>query len=159
MLAGAITTGQHCKDNTNPDKNMSNVTTEKPREVIKPLVEFLPPFQREIIIECCHGEEGAWFISKIHELKQVVETMPVTYETDGQGMKAVAHLHYFAPGCDWYITEKDVGAPGSPGQHQAFGWADLGCGGELGYISIEEIRIAGAELDLHFTPQPLEELV
>lgn len=134
---------------------MENKTTVKPREAIKPIVEFLPPFQREIIIECCHGEEGEWFISKVQELNKVVAEMPAIYETDGQGMEAVAQLHYFAAGCNWYITEKDT----SEKQHQAFGWADLGGGGEFGYISIEELRIEGAELDLHFTPQPLKDLI
>lgn len=138
---------------------MSNETQIKPRQAIEPLREFLPPFQREIILECCEGEEGEWFISKITELNNTVATMPATYQTDGQGMQAIAHLHYFAPGCDWYITEKDMGSEEEPGQHQAFGLADLGCGGELGYISISEITSVGAELDLHWTPKTLEEIV
>ena len=37
-------------------------------------------------------------------------------------------------------------------QLQAFGKADLGHGGELGYISIVEIIKCGAELDLHWQP-------
>jgi hypothetical protein len=77
--------------------------------------------------------------------------MPKTYEQDGLGQQAIAHLHYFTAGGDWYITERDT----HPDQHQAFGAANLGYGAELGYISLPELLAAGAELDLHFTPRPL----
>jgi len=66
----------------------------------------------------------------------------------------IAHLHYFTGSGDWYITERDT----STEQHQAFGLADLGYGGELGYISIAELIANNVELDLHFTPQPLAQL-
>lgn len=46
------------------------------------------------------------------EIAQIIETMPSSYETDGQGMAAIAHLHYFGGPGDWYITEKDRGEPG-----------------------------------------------
>lgn len=49
-------------------------------------------------------------------------------------------------GMDWYITEKAM----SDEQNKAFGLADLGYGGEIGYISI-------VELDLHFEPKRLKE--
>jgi hypothetical protein len=81
--------------------------------------------------------------------------MPVTYATDGQGDDATVHLHYFTGGCDWYITEKDAGTPDEPGQRQAFGLANLGYGGELGYISIAELIANGAELDLYWRAVPL----
>ena len=79
--------------------------------------------------------------------------MPKTYETDGQGLKAVAHLHYFTPAFDFYITEKDR----SGGTKQAFG---LACAHEreLGYISIRQLVEAGADLDLHWTPKTLAEI-
>ena len=99
------------------------------------------------------GEEGNYFSHIIDEQTQVIENMPKSYETDGQGDAAVAYLHYFLGGCDWYITEKDM-EEGE--QLQAFGLANLGYGAELGYISISEITKAGAELDLHWTPQSLK---
>jgi len=80
--------------------------------------------------------------------------MPKTYETAGQGKAAVAQLHYFIGGCDWYITERDMLAE----QHQAVGLADLGGGVEQGYISIVEVIAAGAELDLYWMPKPLSEI-
>jgi len=89
---------------------------------------------------------------KLAELAKVVETMPKTYETDGQH-DPVVHLHYFMGGMDWHIIERDM----MPEQLQAFGKANLGYGGELGYISIDEITKAGAELDLHWQPKPLSQ--
>jgi len=87
-------------------------------------------------------------------MADIVEHMPKTHETDGQGLNAVAHLHYFTPGADWYITERDMEAD----QLQAFGLADLGYGGELGYISIVELLECGAELDLHWTPTKMADI-
>lgn len=84
--------------------------------------------------------------------------MPKTYEQDGKGLKAIAYLHYFTGNADWYITEKDMSDPDEPGQLQAFGLANLGYGGELGYISIVELLKRGAELDYHFEPCPLDEI-
>ena len=80
--------------------------------------------------------------------------MPVTYETNGQGMEATAFLHHFTGGADWYITELDIEAV----QLQAFGLADLGHGGELGYISLVVILRCGAEVDLYWTPKKLAEI-
>lgn len=61
--------------------------------------------------------------------------MDKTYEQDGKGEESIAYLHYFRGSADWYILEKDS----EPEQFQAFGWADLGGGGELGYISIIDL--------------------
>lgn len=97
------------------------------------------------------GEESQFFFDKAAELGKRVAQMPKTYEQDGKGAQAVAYLHYFKGGCDWYITEKDR----EDEQLQAFGLADLGHGAELGYIAITELIAHGAELDLHFTPKTL----
>ena len=124
------------------------------------LRHFIGRGQLAAMIDGTTGEEGEWFRAKIGELFDTVQTMPKSYETDGQGMRAIARLRYFAGGCAaWLITERDAGAPDDsiPGkQHQAFGHADIfGDGGELGYISIAEIIAEGGELDLYFTPTPL----
>ena len=101
------------------------------------------------------GEERQFFYDKLVEMAQIVTTMPVTYETDGQGLQAIVKLHYFTAGADFYITERDCEAE----QLQAFGKADIfQDGGELGYISIVEILEGGAELDLHWTPKTLGEI-
>lgn len=101
------------------------------------------------------GEEGEFFADKVIEYGNRITSMPHTYQTDGQGDEAICHLHYFKGACDWYIIEKDAEMP----QHQAFGWCDLGMGfPELGYVSIEELKQVGAELDLHWDPKPLSEV-
>lgn len=121
---------------------------------LKKLWGFIGRAQLQAFGELCFSNEKQYFFDKVVELAEVVETMPVTYQTDGQGDQAMVHLHYFTGGADWYITERDV----EEQQLQAFGLADLGYGGELGYISIVELLECGAELDLHWTPQTLAEV-
>lgn len=111
---------------------------------------FIGAAQLSALGDACRGEERQFFIDKLCQLEQMIRNAPRTYEQEGI-TDPIAHLHYFTSGCDWYITELDV----LPEQHQAFGVADLGYGGELGYISIIELLRCGAELDIHFTPQPV----
>jgi hypothetical protein len=119
------------------------------------------------VADACRGEEKQFFFDKMVELADLIANMPKTYDQDGKGEEAIAYLHYFAGGqASWWIMEKDKGSPddgkdGNPPnmQQQAFGLADLfGDGGELGYISIEEILANGGELDFHFTPKTLKEI-
>lgn len=120
------------------------------------LAPFIGHTQRAVLLHNLRGEEGEFFAEKLQSLARVVATMPETYQTEGQGENALAHLHYFAGGrASWYITEKDSN-PDGDGQLQAFGLADLfGDGGEVGYISISELIANGAELDLYWKPAPL----
>jgi hypothetical protein len=112
---------------------------------------FIGQPQGSVIQTLFRGEERQYFFDKICELHQAIQAMPKTYDQDGLGSKAVVHLHYFYRHADWYITEKDV----LQNQSQAFGLADLGYGGEMGYISLIEITGLGAELDFHWTPKTL----
>ena len=126
---------------------------------VKTLSGFIGRQQLKAIDEGCRGEESQYFIDKLVEMAGVVSTMPMTYGQDGLGEQAVAHLHYFRGGMDWYITEKDMGAPcDHMEQRQAYGLADLGQGAECGYISIKELIEMNVELDLHFTPTTLVEI-
>lgn len=118
---------------------------------------FVGPFQRQAIYSAMQGEEGAFFRDMVISLIDKFATMPETYEQDGIGESAVAYLHYFTPGADYYITERDSD-PDGEGQVQAFGSADLGYGPELGYISIKELLENRAELDLYFIPCTLASL-
>ena len=127
-------------------------------KAISTLRPFIGEDQLSVMIQGCKGEEQQFFIDKIVEMAAVVQSMPKTYEQDGKGEQAVAYLHYFTGGCDWYITEKDVETEDEPGQFQAFGIANLGYGPELGYISIVELLENHAELDLHFTPKTIGEI-
>lgn len=121
---------------------------------LKKLWGFIGRAQLQTFGELCFSEEKQYFFDKVVEMAEVVTTMPVTYETDGQGDQAMARLHYFTGGCDWYITERDCETE----QLQAFGLADLGYGSELGYISIVELLECGAELDLHWQPTTLADV-
>jgi len=109
---------------------------------------------RYVLVVGCRGEEKQYFFDKLVELASVVSTMPKVYEQDGKGDQAIAYLHYFRGGMDWYITERDT----TDEQHQAFGVANLGDGPEAGYISIAEIIGANVELDFHFKPRSLAEI-
>lgn len=118
--------------------------------------QYIPLRQRRFIIECLGGKEREFFISKMVELQDTIMAMPVTYQQDGLGDNAIAHLHYFTGGQNWYITEKDMEGDGTI---QAFGMVDLGFGSELGYISIAElVQINVVELDLHWKPKTLADI-
>ncbi len=123
-------------------------------KMLKDLAPFMGKGQMAVMRHGLNGEEAPFFESKLLELWLLTATMPSSYETDGEGRKAVVQLHYFIGGCDWYITEKDR----YPEQNQAFGLADLGYGGELGYISLPEVTAAGAELDWYWAPKALDEI-
>lgn len=131
----------------NPDQFMLDTASDD-------LQPFIGHAQLSTMCQAAKGEEKVWFITRMVELAALIHSMPKTYEQDGKGQQAVAYLHYFTGGFDWYITEKDMETE----QLQAFGLADLGYGGELGYISIVDILKHGAELDLHFTPKTLEQV-
>jgi hypothetical protein len=132
----------------NSNSSFNNSMLE--RSKIK-LSRFIGSTQLDVINLLCQGEERQFYYDKLVELANIVETMPVTYQTDGQGDQAIIQLHYFTPSADFYITERDC----EDKQLQAFGKADLGYGAELGYISIVEILRNGAELDLHWQPKKL----
>ena len=130
---------------------------EKPHE-LDTLKLLTTPEQYEVITDAMMGEEGDAFIEIIDRIHAAWQAMPKTYETDANRRAALARLHYFTGGCDWWIVEKDAD-PDHAGQVQAFGIADLGMGPEAGYISIPELLENGAELDLYFTTKRLGELL
>lgn len=136
--------------------------TKITEQIFITLADFIGPTQREVLLDLVlYSEEKEFFREKLVHYAQRVASMPQTYEQDGKGDKATAYLHYFTAGMDWYITEKDMGSDGddAPGQHQAFGLADLGHGEpETGYINLAEALKAGAELDLYFEPKTLGEI-
>ena len=126
---------------------------------LRRLDKFMCNRQKLMVKALMDGEEGQFFIDKMAELASMVETMPVTYQQEGLGEEAVAHLHYFLGDCHWYITEKDKDGE----VDQAFGFAilhgDLICA-EYGYIPISELvdTGVGAELDFHFKPTPMSQV-
>lgn len=123
---------------------------------LKKISPFLSGAQRKVIAQNMQGEEGQFFVDKVNELADIIATMPVMYEQDGKGDKAIVYLHYFMGSIDSYITEKDMEGDGT---EQAFGYQDIGYGGELGGISIAELVQNRMELDLYWTPKTLGEVV
>ena len=131
---------------------------EKPHE-LDTLKLLTTPEQFEVITDAMLGEEGDHFIEIIDRIHATWQAMPKTYESTAKGRAALAQLHYFIGGCDWWIVEKDAD-PDHAGQVQAFGIADLGMDAELGYISIPELLENGAELDLYYTePKNIGEIL
>ncbi len=131
------------------------ISIEETHAAAKALRGFVPAAQLGVIGTMCRGEEGDFFRAKMIEYAERIATMPKTYEQDGKGNEAVAYLHYFSGAADWWITEKDMETE----QRQAFGYVDLGYGGELGYVSLVELcGVATVELDLHWTPKTLREI-
>lgn len=130
---------------------------------------WMPYAQRVVLTQSLRGEEKSSFVTILTELKARIESMPKSYETDGQGDEAVVYLHYFRGSVDAWVIEKDKGEEPDNGepvplpcecyeQYQAFGKVDLGYGAELGYISISDLINNGVELDLYFDPKPLSEI-
>lgn len=126
-------------------------------EAVRP---FVPVLQLKTLVSGLRGEEREYFRGALRDLEKTILTMPATYGQDGLGDAAIVHLHYFVGGCDWWITEKDIGAPGEGmEQRQAFGLVDLGYGQELGYISIMElVSTRNMDIDLHWKPKTLAEV-
>jgi len=142
-------------DHAKTEAPMQPATKLDAATALNSLRGFIGKSQLHAIDQGCWGEERQYFYDKLVQMAGIVRTMPKTYEQDGLGDNAIARLHYFKGSCDWYITEKDSEPDG---QHQAYGLADLGYGGESGYISIVELIEIDVELDLHFTPSTLAEI-
>lgn len=129
------------------------------------LARTLRPFvgraQTRALEQLLKGEEGLYFQDLLDGLAKDILDMPQTGETDGQGDKAKACLHYFIGSFDFWITERDKGdGTDDDSQHQAFGFVNLGDpdNAELGYISLPELFESNVELDLHWTPKTLGEI-
>ncbi|SFL24002.1 Protein of unknown function [Nitrosomonas aestuarii] len=124
-------------------------------KVMPILKQFVGGSQLSAFTSDIRGEEGQFIKDKLVEIATIIQNMPQTYGQDGMGDKAIAYLHYFKGSADWYITEKDMEAE----QLQAFGLAELfGDGGELGYISIQELIGINVELDFYWTPKTIGEI-
>ncbi len=65
--------------------NTLPATRMQAAEALHKLQGFIGNAQRQVISELCYGEEKQFFYDKLVDLANIVETMPVTYTTDGQG--------------------------------------------------------------------------
>ena len=118
------------------------------------LKNFISKQQINSLEYVLNSEERDYAKEKIDYLFDLIQKIPKTYETDGQGDKAIAYLHYFKNGIDFFVTEKDM----EDEQLQAFGLVNMNGEMELGYISIKEILELNFELDLNFVPKKLKEI-
>ena len=112
-------------------------------------------FMMELHMDAEEGDNT--ILDHLAAVTETISTMPKTYETDGQGDKALVFLHYFNSSSDWWITERDC----EEDQLQAFGFVCLNGDremAELGYIDIEELGRAGVELDLYWQVKPLSDV-
>lgn len=125
------------------------------RENLKTLAPFMSHAQMACVTDLMRGEEAAYFEEVAARLASTVRTMPTVYQQDELGDEAVAHLHYFYRGMDWWITEKDT----SVEQLQAFGLAHWqGNEPECGYINLDDFKRRHVELDFHWQPKTLREI-
>ncbi|MET4144060.1 DUF2958 domain-containing protein [Arthrobacter sp. UYCo732] len=101
-------------------------------------------------VETLHHIRGHDFYPPAEQLA----SWPALYATDGDGPLGDKPIqaHYFQGSMDWYVAERD------PKENLAFGYTDLGYGGEWGYIDLDEVeRLRGhlgvpIERDLDFKP-------
>ena len=121
------------------------------------IANFIGRVQKSVMADCLRGEEREWMADTILAIVERIESMPVSYQTDGQGKDAIVHLHYFGGGAiNAWITEKDMDG----GVEQAYGWVNMYgdmSGAECGYTSIKEMVEAGLDIDLYWTPKPVRE--
>lgn len=130
-------------------------TSDEMLETFLKLTPFMGKNQLKTCWNICRTEPAELYGTLLATVDRI-ETMPKTYEQDGQGMAATVFLHYFLGGLDIYITEKDC----EPEQLQAFGYTVNGYGeGEWGYVSLEEILACNVELDLYWDLAPLSEVL
>lgn len=92
--------------------------------------------------------------AQVQKIYDTLEQMPKTYELEDMKIKPVG-LKLFTSGFTWYVVEADKGSENDElaGLHpQAFGYVvnEQYEEGEWGYINIEEVVLAGAEMDLYF---------
>lgn len=85
--------------------------------------------------------------------------IPSLYKQDGKGYNAVAYLHYFVGGVDWWVTEYDR----STGK--MFGLSSLNDDWTLGYFNVSFFKnndlspLQKPELDFYFKYQTLNEIL
>jgi len=123
------------------------------KAAVEELRRFVGPDQLAALNILLLSEERQYFFDKACELRDLIESMPKTYEQEVKGDEAIIYLHYFVGNCNWYIIEKDS----EEEQLQAFGIADLGYGPEYGYISIQELLENCVELDFNYRPRTVAE--
>lgn len=120
---------------------------------IQSILPFVSRQQALALAELAKGEGAHRGAKGIESVKGIIEAMPSRGEQEGMGYKAIAHLHYFSGQQDFFITEKGE----SHTQLSAFGLSLNGQAADLNGINISELINDGFELDLDWTPKPIED--
>ena len=136
---------------------MKSPNRKEIKDALASLKPFIPSNQLRCTKTLMHGEEGEFYQNKILELAAIVKSMPVTYEQDGKGDEAIAHLRYFGANFECYVTEKDM----EEEQVQMFGYSSWnGAEPEIGYIDLPEIiKHPLMNIDYHFTPTTIGQIL
>lgn len=132
-------------------KPIKQVVAKQIVSVSKPVAPKLTPEAIKVIplhqLSVLRKNNFSEFEDNIVTLNNIVARVPKLYGQDSVKDKVV-YLHYFYGNQDWYVTELDK----STGE--CFGYANLGYGAELGYMSIPEFVENGkVELDFYFEPK------
>jgi hypothetical protein len=94
------------------------------------------------------------FADSLERQIELYKVLPEYNSQDKKGKEAVAYLHYFYGGSDWYVTEKDT-------HPYCYGFAILNgdmMNAEFGSMSFDEfIRNGKVELDFHWEPNTINE--
>jgi hypothetical protein len=136
--------------------------TKRGTAALAKIAHYMSPAQVAAVRQCLRENNGeaTFFADKMEHLAQLIrETPDVRANPDRK-----AYLHYFMGNYDAYVMEIDrEDGPPAPGDDVlAYGWcrfAHMPDCAEFGYLSITEITQAGAELDFHFTPQPIDSAI
>lgn len=133
------------------EKLKKEVVAKQVISVPKPVAPKLTPEAMKVIpkhqLSVLRSNNFSEFEDAITRLNMVLARVPKLYGQDSVKDKVI-YLHYFYGNQDWYVTELDK----STGE--CFGYANLGYGAELGYMSIPEFVANGkVELDFYFEPQ------
>jgi hypothetical protein len=130
------------------------ITSLEARDALDLLNRFIGTQQRAGINILCQSEERQFYYQSLMRLKNIIETMPVTFQIKRNEV-VTAHLHYFTATTHFFITKRDRDA----WQLQAYGLTILSDGDKkLGYLGIDEILRGGAVLDLSWSPVELNQV-
>jgi hypothetical protein len=149
-----IKMARHYQQKSSNPGTDSGLTARGGTRIPSSVRKFMPRMQQRIV------ESSPEFVDIVRRLEQIIDSMPVTYQTEGTPAdEKIIYLHYFYGNSDWYIAEKDV----SGEQLQAYGYTILNGdtqNAEWGYISIKEISDTNkVELDFHWRPRKFSEVM
>jgi hypothetical protein len=104
-------------------------------------------------------DDATEIMDMLSNVVKAYEDIPSLYKEEGKGYNAVAYLHYFVGGVDWWVTEYDK----STGE--MFGLSNLNNEWNLGYFNVSFFKnndlspLQKPELDFYFKYQTINEIL